>query len=339
MKLASLRHGRDGRLIVVSPDGDRFAIATGIADTMQSAMDGWLRVEPLLRQLSLDLASGLVPGEALDPDQLAAPLPRAFEWVDGSAYINHIVLVRKARHAEPPKTLRTEPLVYQGGTSEMMGARDTIRLADPSWGCDFESEVAVILGDVPQGTTKEDAARYVRLVCLVNDVTLRNLVPGELEKGFGFFQSKPATAFSPFAVTPDELGGAWKDGRVHLPLRTTLTRAGEAPTLAGDPEAGPEMYFSFFDLVQHIAKTRSFVAGTIVGSGTVSNEDLARGVSCLAERRMRETIETGKPSTPFLAHGDRVQIEMRDAAGKSLFGLIDQTVVPLAATPTHGAQR
>jgi fumarylacetoacetate (FAA) hydrolase len=328
MKLASLRHGRDGRLIVISPDGARFAAATGIADTMQAAMDDWARVEPRLQKLSSDLASGAAKGEALDVAQLAAPLPRAYEWVDGSAYINHIVLVRKARNAEPPKTLRTEPLVYQGGTSEMMGAREAIRLADPAWGCDFESEVAVILGDVPQGTTKEEAGQYVRLVCLVNDVTLRNLVPGELEKGFGFFNSKPATAFSPFAVTPDELGTAWKDGRVHLPLRTTLTRAGGAATLAGDPEAGPEMHFSFFELIAHIAKTRSFVAGTIVGSGTVSNEDPARGVSCLAERRTRETIDTGKAVTPFLAHGDRVQIEMHDAAGKSLFGLIDQTVVP-----------
>ena len=332
MKLASLRHGRDGRLIVVSPDGARFAPATGIAVAMQSAMDEWSRALPLLRALSDDLASGRVQGEPLDVAQLAAPLPRAYEWVDGSAYINHIVLVRKARNAEPPKTLRTEPLVYQGGTSEMMGARDPIRLADPAWGCDFESEVAVILGDVPQGTTKEDAAQYVRLVCLVNDVTLRNLVPTELEKGFGFFQSKPATAFSPFAVTPDELGDAWKAGRVHLPLRTTLTRAGEAPYLAGDPDAGPEMHFSFYELIAHIAKTRSFVAGTIVGSGTVSNDDPARGVSCLAERRTRETIETGKPTTPFLGHGDRVQIEMRDASGKSLFGLIDQTVVPFVPT-------
>ena len=335
MKLASLRHGRDGHLIVVSPDGARFVRATGIADTMQAAMDEWARAHPLLLALSHDLAAGRVKGEALDVAQLAAPLPRPYEWIDGSAYINHIILVRKARNAEPPATLRTEPLVYQGGTSEMMGANDTIRLADLAWGCDFESEVAVILGDVPQGTKKEDAASHVRLVCLVNDVTLRNLVPGELEKGFGFFQSKPATAFSPFAVTPDELGDAWKEGRVHLPLLTTLTRAGTAPILAGDPEAGPEMYFSFYELIQHICKTRSFVAGSIVGSGTVSNQDPARGVSCLAERRTRETIEDGKPTTPFLGFGDRVQIEMFDASGTSLFGQIDQTVVHSASKESH----
>jgi fumarylacetoacetate (FAA) hydrolase len=309
----------------VSPDGTRYAPADGIAPTMQAALDDWDRVEPKLRALSSSLA-GQGTGEKLDPSALAAPLPRAYEWVDGSAYINHIVLVRKARGAEPPKTLRTDPLVYQGGSSDMLGARDPIPLADPSWGCDFESEVAVILGDTPQGTTKEQASTYVRLITLVNDVTLRNLVPPELEKGFGFFQSKPATAFAPFCITPDELGDAWKDGRVHLSLCTWLTRAGGTETLAGDPAAGPEMHFSFFELIAHIAKTRRFGAGTIVGSGTVSNEDPARGVSCLAERRTRETLESGKPVTPFLGHGDRVRIEMRDANGRSLFGAIEQEV-------------
>ncbi len=326
MKLASLKSGRDGRLIVVSPDGARFAAAEGIATTMQAALDDWDRVEPKLRALSDSLAKDPSLGEKLDVHALAAPLPRAYEWVDGSAYINHIVLVRKARGAEPPKTLRTEPLVYQGGSSDMLGARDPIALHDASWGCDFESEVAVILGDTPQGTTKDDASRFVRLLTLVNDVTLRNLVPGELEKGFGFFQSKPATAFAPFAVTPDELGSAWKDGRLHLSLCTWLARAGGAEALVGDPAAGPEMHFSFFELIAHIAKTRRFGAGTIVGSGTVSNEDPARGVSCLAERRTRETLESGKPITPFLAKGDRVRIDMRDAAGRSLFGAIEQEV-------------
>ncbi len=327
MKLASLRSGRDGMLVVVSPDGSRFARAAGIAATLQAALDDWERSEPLLRALSEKLAADASLGEKLDVAQLASPLPRAYEWVDGSAYINHIVLVRKARGAEPPKTLRTDPLVYQGGSSDLLGPREAISLADASWGCDFESEVAVILGDVPQGTTKEQAAKYVRLITLVNDVTLRNLVPPELEKGFGFFQSKPATALAPFAITPDELGAAWRDGRVHLPLRTWLTRAGGAETLAGDPEAGPEMHFSFFELIAHVAKTRRFGAGTIVGSGTVSNEDPARGVSCLAERRTRETLESGKPITPFLGFGDRVRVQMTDANGRDLFGTIDQVVV------------
>jgi fumarylacetoacetate (FAA) hydrolase len=326
MKLASLKSGRDGRLIVVSPDGARFEPVDAIAPTMQAALDDWDRCEPKLRAVAAELAKRPSLGEKLDVHALAAPLPRAYEWVDGSAYINHIVLVRKARGAEPPKTLRTDPLVYQGGSSEMLGARDPISLADPSWGCDFESEVAVILGDTPQGTTKDEASKFVRLITLVNDVTLRNLVPPELEKGFGFFQSKPATAFAPFAITPDELGDAWKDGRVYLSLCTWLTRAGGSETLAGDPAAGPEMHFSFFELIAHIAKTRRFTAGTIVGSGTVSNEDPARGVSCLAERRTRETLETGKPITPFLAKGDRVRIAMNDASGSNLFGTIEQEV-------------
>ena len=323
MKLATLRDGtRDGRLIVVRRDGTRFAHASAIAPTMQRALDDWDALEPKLRDLAERLENDAVESHPVDPTQLRAPLPRAYEWVDGSAYINHIVLVRKARGAEPPATLRTDPLVYQGGSSDFLGPTDDIPLADPSWGCDFESEVAVILGDVPQGTTAAEAASYVRLVTIVNDVTLRNIVPEELAKGFGFFQSKPATAFAPFALTPDELGAGWIDGRVHLRLRTTLNG-----TLVGDPEAGPEMHFSFFDLIAHIAKTRAFGAGTIVGSGTVSNEDRERGISCLAERRMRETIEQGKPTTPFLAYGDRVEIEMQDRAGRDLFGRIEQTVV------------
>jgi fumarylacetoacetate (FAA) hydrolase len=321
MKLATLRDGtRDGALAVVTRDGTRLARAAPIK-TMQAALDDWTRVEPQLRALAADLEAGRVASAPVDPEGLASPLPRAHEWVDGSAYVNHIVLVRKARGAEPPPTLRTEPLVYQGGSSDFLGPRDPIPLGDPAWGCDFESEVCVILGDVPQGTTTDEAGQYVRLVMLANDVTLRNLVPGELEKGFGFFQSKPATAFSPFAVTPDELGDAWRGGRVYLRLCTWLNG-----TLAGDPEAGPEMHFSFFDLVQHLAKTRAFGAGTILGSGTVSNEDRARGVSCLAERRMREILETGKPVTPFLAIGDRVEIDMFAPDGTSLFGRIAQTV-------------
>lgn len=324
MKLATLRDGsRDGTLIVVDARGERYAPAASIAPTMQAALDAWERVEPALRALSADLREGRVEARPIDFARLGPPLPRAYEWVDGSAYINHIVLVRKARGAEPPATLETDPLVYQGGSGVLLGPCDPIPLADPAWGLDFESEVCVVLGDTPQATTTEEAHRYVRLLMLANDVTLRNLIPAELAKGFGFFNGKPATAFSPFAVTPDELGEPWRGGRVHLPLRTTLNGA-----LAGDPDAGPEMHFSFFDLIAHITKTRAFTAGTILGSGTVSNADPARGVSCLAERRMREIIETGEATTEFLKVGDRVRIEMLDPTGASLFGAIDQEVVP-----------
>ncbi len=246
----------------------------------------------------------------------------AYEWVDGSAFLNHVILVRKARGAQPPPTLETDPLVYQGGSGDMLGPRDGIELHDPAWGLDYESEVCVVLGDVPIGTTAADAGQFVRLVMLANDCTLRNLVPDELAKSFGFFQSKPATAFSPFAVTPDEIGDAWQGGRVHGRVRTTYNGA-----VVGDCDAGPEMHFSFFDLVQHICKTRAFTAGTIVGSGTVSNADRARGISCLAERRMIETIEKGKPETPFMKAGDRVEIEMRAPDGTSVFGKISQKVV------------
>jgi fumarylacetoacetate (FAA) hydrolase len=323
MKLATLRDGsRDGRLAVVRRDGAVLVEATGIAPTLQAALDRWDEVEAPLRDLAARLEAGRVEGRPLEPARLHAPLPRAYEWVDGSAYPNHVILVRRARGAEPPPTLRTDPLVYQGGSGELLGPTDDLVLPDPAWGLDFESEVAVILGDVPRGTTRTEAARYVRLVLLAHDVSLRNLIPAELAKGFGFFQSKPATAFSPFALTPDELGDGWRDGRVHLRLTTRLNGA-----VIGDTEAGPEMHFSFFDLVEHVAKTRSFTAGTILGSGTVSNEDRARGVSCLAERRMIETIEDGVARTPFLQPGDRVEIRMADRAGNDLFGAIAQRVV------------
>ncbi|MBF5042468.1 fumarylacetoacetate hydrolase family protein [Aggregicoccus sp. 17bor-14] len=323
MKLATLHDGtRDGKLIVVTRDGARYAPATGIAPHLQAALDAWDATEPKLRALAQQLEAGQVKGEPVDVSMLRSPLPRAYEWIDGSAYLNHVRLVRKARNAEPPPTLETDPLVYQGGSSEFLDPTGPIRCADVSWGFDFEGEVAVVLGDVPQGTKARDAGRYVRLVMLVNDVSLRNLIPNELAKGFGFFQSKPASAFSPFAVTPDELGEAWHDGRVHLRLRCTLNGK-----VVGDTDAGPEMHFSFFDLVQHITKTRGYTAGTILGSGTVSNEDRARGISCLAEVRMIETIEQGGPKTPFMKPGDRIQIEMLDAAGTSVFGRIDNTVV------------
>ena len=323
MKLATLRDGtRDGRLIVVDRGGSHYLPAEGIARTLQDALDRWEVAEPKLRHLAEQLETGALAGEPLDVRQLHSPLPRAYEWVDGSAYINHIVLVRKARGAEPPETLETDPLVYQGGSGVFLAPSDPIPLPNPEWGLDFESEICVILGDVPRGTTKSEAGQYVKLLCLCNDVTLRNLIPAELAKGFGFFNSKPSSAFSPFAITPDELGDAWRDGRVHLPLVTKLN--GEK---VGDPEAGDAMHFSFFDLIAHIAKTRAFTAGTILGSGTVSNDDPARGISCLAERRMREKIETGEMKTPFLAAGDRVEIEMLDRDGKSLFGKIEQEVV------------
>jgi fumarylacetoacetate (FAA) hydrolase len=322
MKLATLRDGsRDGALVVVSRDHATYALATGIAPTLQAALDDWGRCEPLLQERSRLLEKEGF-GQRLDVERLHSPLPRAYEWIDGSAYLNHVRLVRKARGAEPPPTLETDPLIYQGGSGVLLGPRDDIPWVDGAWGLDFEAEVGVILGDVPRGTTAAAAAGHVRLLVLVNDVTLRGLVPDELAKSFGFFQSKPASAFSPFALTPDELGGAWRDGRVHLRLRTTLNG-----DVVGDVDAGPEMHFSFFDLIAHIAKTRAFTAGTILGSGTVSNADPARGVSCLAERRTREVLETGAPKTRFLEVGDVVRIAMHDDAGRDLFGAIEQRVV------------
>ncbi|HXU69975.1 MAG TPA: fumarylacetoacetate hydrolase family protein [Polyangia bacterium] len=323
MKLATLRAGgRDGTLIVVSKDGARYAAAGAIAPTLQAALDEWPRAEPELRALADKLERGQAHAQPLDVRALHAPLPRAYEWVDGSAFLNHVILVRKARGAEPPETLRSDPLVYQGGSGVLLAPTDDIVLADAAWGLDFESEVCVVLDDTPQGTRAADAAAHVKLVMLANDVTLRSLVPTELAKSFGFFQSKPATAFSPFAVTPDELGDAWRDGRLHARVRTTYNGG-----VVGDCDAGPEMHFSFFDLVAHLCKTRAFTAGTIVGSGTVSNADRARGISCLAERRMIETIEKGKPETPFMKTGDTVEIEARAADGTSLFGRIAQKVV------------
>lgn len=323
MKLATLRSGgRDGTLVVVSSDGLRFAPAEEIAPTLQAALDDWHRCEPRLRIIAADLDSGRVESHPVDPLALHAPLPRAYEWVDGSAFLNHVRLVRRARGAEPPPTLETDPLVYQGGSGVLLAPNDPIHVADPAWGVDFESEVVVILGDTPAGTQAPDAHKHIRLVTLANDVTLRNLIPTELAKGFGFFQSKPATAFAPFAVTPDELGAYWHDGRLRLNVRTTLNGK-----LVGDPHAGPEMHFSFFDLISHITRTRSFTAGTLLGSGTVSNQDRARGISCLAEQRMIETIDSGRPTTQFMKHGDNVTIEVLDLQGHSVFGKIHQEVI------------
>jgi fumarylacetoacetate (FAA) hydrolase len=322
MKLGTLNDGtRDGQLVVISRDNQRCKATTDVARNLQEALDNWDRCEPALQKIYAGLNAEKT-AKVLDLSKFRSPLPRAYEWIDGSAYINHVVLVRKARGAEPPETLRTDPLIYQGGSGVFLDPTQDIRLDDMSWGLDFESEVCVVLGDTPQGTKAEAANKYIRLIMIANDVSLRGLIPNELAKGFGFFGSKPATAFSPIAVTPDELGSAWKDGRVHLPLRTIYN--GKE---FGNPSAGPEMHFSFFDLIQHIAKTRSFTAGTILGSGTVSNEDRARGSSCLAEKRMIEAIDLGKSTTPFMAVGDTVEIEMFDANGTSVFGKIQQKVV------------
>jgi fumarylacetoacetate (FAA) hydrolase len=323
MKLGTLRNGsRDGELAVVSRDNTRFARAGQIAPTMQSALDNWEECAPRLQELFESLCAGETAGEAVEIERFHAPLPRAYEWVDGSAYINHIVLVRKARNAAPPETLLTDPLVYQGGSGVLMGPTDDIVLHEEGWGLDFESEVCVVLGDTPMGTAGEEVDKHIRLFMLCNDVTLRNLIPGELKKGFGFFCSKPASAFSPFAVTADELGDAWKDGRVDLDMETRYNGS-----LFGDVAAGPEMHFSFRDIVGHITRTRSFTAGTIVGSGTVSNEDVRRGSSCLSEKRMLEKIGSGTFTTPFMKVGDRVQINMLGRGGGNVFGTIDQRVV------------
>jgi fumarylacetoacetate (FAA) hydrolase len=323
MRLATLRDGsRDGRLVVVRRDGDAVLDASPVAPTLQDALDRWDGAAPSLRALAASLDAGDQDGEPLDPEALLSPLPRAYEWVDGSAFLNHVRLVRKARGAEPPPTLETDPLVYQGGSGVLLAPTEDIPLPDPAWGLDLEGEVCAILGDVPRGTRAADAGRSVRLLCLANDVTFRNLVPAELAKGFGFFQSKPATAFSPFAVTPDELGPAWRDGRVHLRLTVRWNEK-----VVGDVDAA-EMHFSFHELVEHVARTRGFTAGTILGSGTVSNADRARGWSCIAEQRALELIEHGKARTRFLAVGDTVEIEMRDAAGRNVFGTISQRVVP-----------
>ncbi len=325
MKLATLRNQtRDGQLVVVSTDNQRYVVAGKDWPTLQSALDNWNSAQPKLAQLYQDLNKNTSLGQAVVTSKLHAPLPRAYEWIDGSAFLNHVRLVRKARGAEMPPSFLHDPLVYQGGSGVLIGPTDDIVIRDEAWGCDFEAEVCVILADTPMGVKAEDAHKYIRLVLIANDVSLRNLVPVELEKGFGFFQSKPATAFSPLALTPDELGDAWRDGRLHLPLVTRYNNK-----VFGDPNAGAEMHFSFHDLIAHITKTRAYTAGTILGSGTISNEDRARGSSCLAEKRMIEKIDTGTITTPFMKHDDTVVIEMFDKTGKSLFGQITQKVTKI----------
>jgi fumarylacetoacetate (FAA) hydrolase len=324
MKLGSLRDGgRDGALIVVSRDLRRAARIPRYAETLQALLDDWDRIAPHLESVYRALNDGGVEGMPLDPAQLAAPLPRAYQWLDGSAYLPHVERVRKARGAEMPAELRTDPLMYQGGSDGLLGAGDPIDLADVAWGADFESEVAVVTDDVPMGVTPEAARGHIKLLVLVNDISLRNLIPKELAKGFGFLHGKPPSAFSPVAVTPDELGAAWDGARVHLPLRTWLNGQ-----LIGEPNAGEDMQFDFPTLVSHAAKTRSLGAGTIVGSGTVSNADASRGCSCLIERRVLEILHGGEAITPFLRYGDRVRIEMLDTDGESIFGAIDQQVRP-----------
>jgi len=323
MKLASLPAGRDGRLVVVSRDLSRMADASGIASTLQAALDDWATAGPRLVALCQALDAGdAASAEAFDPGVVAAPLPRAYQWADGSAYVNHVELVRKARGAEMPASFWTDPLMYQGGSDHMLGARQPIVVGSEDWGIDFEAEVAVITDDVPMGVTPEAARGHIKLVMLVNDVSLRNLIPGELGKGFGFFHGKPPTAFSPVAVSPDVLGEDWDGGKVNLPMRCLYNG-----NLFGKPEAGEDMTFDFPTLIAHAAKTRPLGAGTIVGSGTVSNTDRSRGSCCIAEQRMLETIADGKPATPFMKFGDVIRIEMTNKAGVSHFGAIEQRVV------------
>lgn len=323
MKLATLKSStRDGRLIVVDRMLTRYTPVPAIASNMRKAIDHWDEVSPELERIYRALNNGeIMDAEPFDSTMLAAPFQRAYQWLDGSAYLSHVERVRKARGAEMPESFRTDPLMYQGASDVFLGPNDPIYAREQEWGLDFESEVAVVTGDVPLGTPVEKAGSHVYLLMLVNDVSLRNLIPEELAKGFGFVHGKPPTAFSPVAVTPDELGTAWQDYKVKLPLITTLN--GEK---FGEPDAGVDMQFNFAQLISHAAKTRPLLAGTIIGSGTVSNNDLNKGCSCLAERRVLEIIESGNATTPFLSNGDEVCIEMLDSDGHSIFGQIRQKV-------------
>ncbi|GAB5487322.1 MAG: fumarylacetoacetate hydrolase family protein [Parasphingorhabdus sp.] len=334
MKLATLKdNSRDGRLVVVSKDLTRCCGAENIAPTLQAALDDWDNCAPRLEALYRDVEHQVVPCERFHENDAHSPLPRAFQWADGSAYINHVELVRKARGAEVPESFYSDPLMYQGGSDAFLGPRENIPLGDPKWGCDMEGEVAVITGDVPMGVSEETAAEHIKLIMLVNDVSLRGLIPGELAKGFGFFQSKPPSAFSPVAVTPDELGDSWKDSVIHLPLMVDYNREP-----FGRANAGVDATFSLAKLVSHAAKTRPLCAGSIIGSGTVSNQDEnggpgkpcsegGLGYSCIAEIRMIETINHGEAKTPFMSAGDTVKIQMLDEEGHSIFGAIKQEVV------------
>lgn len=335
MKFATYKNDtRDGQLMLVSRDLTRACEVSDVASTLQQALDDWKNLAPKLEARYQELNDNLTDSVPFQEARCESPLPRAYQWADGSAYVNHVELVRKARGAEMPESFWTDPLMYQGGSDDFIGPNDDIILPSDEWGIDFEGEVAVVTDDVPMACSADEAASRIRLLMLVNDVSLRGLIPGELAKGFGFFQSKPASSFSPVAVTPDELGDAWKDNKVHLPLRSTYNGA-----LFGKPEAGEDMTFDFGQLVAHAAKSRNLGAGAIVGSGTVSNKqgtdhgsaisEGGVGYSCIAEVRMIETIRDGKPSTPFMQFGDRIRIEMQDANGNSIFGAIEQQVKPL----------
>ena len=324
MKLATLKSGgRDGTLIVVNRELTHYTAVPAIARTLQYAIDHWNDISPELIRIYKALNNNQISDTTpLDTRLLAAPLPRAYQWLDGSAYLSHVARVRKARGADMPPSFQTDPLMYQGGSDILLGPNDPIVAASESWGLDFESEVAVITNDVPAGIEPDNAGSHIILVLLVNDISLRNLIPDELAKGFGFLHGKPPTAFSPVAVTPDELDDAWQDTKIHLPLHTQLN--GET---FGKPNAGTDMQFNFSQLISHAAKTRRLSAGTVIGSGTVSNEDLTTGYSCLVESRVVEKVDTGKPRTPFLSNGDEVQIEMLDLKGNSIFGKILQKVI------------
>jgi fumarylacetoacetate (FAA) hydrolase len=324
MKLATIKDAtRDGQLAVVSRDLKTAALADGIAGTLQLALDDWAFHSPQLQDLYDALNQGKARHAfAFEPAQCMSPLPRAYQWADGSSYVNHVELVRKARHAEMPASFWTDPLVYQGGSDDFLGPTDDAVFGSEDWGIDFEAEVAAIVEDVPMGIAPADASERIRLLMLVNDWSLRNLVPAELAKGFGFFQSKPATAFSPVAVTPDELGAAWQDSKVHLPIQCFWNGR-----QVGRAEAGEDMVFNFAQLIAHVAKTRNARAGSIIGSGTVSNKDASRGYSCIAEVRALEMIANNTVSTPFMKFGDRIRIEMLDKAGQSIFGAIEQEVI------------
>lgn len=332
MKLATLKNGtRDGKLVVVSQDLTRYTEASFLVPTLQAALDNWRRISPHLEALAESLEHGSVPAERFHEHDSMSPLPRAYQWADGSAYVNHVELVRKARNAEMPASFWTDPLMYQGGSDSFLSPRDPIRMADEAYGIDMEGEIAVIVDDVPMGASTDEAREAIRLVMLVNDVSLRGLIPGELGKGFGFFQSKPSSAFSPVAVTPDELGEAWDGGKLSLPLMVDYN--GQP---FGRANAGVDMTFDFPTLIAHAAKTRPLVAGSIIGSGTVSNKldgnpgkpisEGGVGYSCIAEIRTIETIDDGKAKTPFMRFGDTVRIEMKDSGGRSIFGAIEQIV-------------
>lgn len=321
MKLASIKQGRDGQLVVVNSLMQRYMAVTDIAPTLQAALDNWGRCKDQLLGAYQQLENGELEGQLFNAELCASPLPRAFQWADGSAYVNHVELVRKARNAVMPEYFWTDPLMYQGGSDSFLGPREDIAVAIEAWGIDFEAEVAVIVDDVPMGVSADQARQHIQLVMLVNDVSLRNLIPGELAKGFGFYHAKPSSAFSPVAVTPEALGDAWDGAKLHLPLRAILNG-----DLVGQPNAGIDMTFDFGQLIAHAAKTRPLCAGTVVGSGTVSNLDRSNGSCCLAEVRMLETIANGSATTEFMRFGDRIQIDMLDDSGQSIFGEIDQKV-------------